>query len=194
MTPFERTYLCSSTFRSALSSSLTSWSIARVLSSRATAGSLDVSGLAMAARIAAAEGVGPIFTSGSAPSKALSSAAGETGVINAARLLLLDLLARARDREALAVKQLLDPDHRLDVAAPVDPLAGAVLGGRQGRELGLPVSQHVRLDVRELADLADLEEQLVRNLAVGHVPSDFASDIRRRLAERVRPLQPGEKT
>ena len=72
-----------------------------------------------------------------------------------------ELLLRTGDREALVVEQLLDAQDRLDVLAPIDALAGAVLGRRQGRELRLPVAQDVRLGVGDLADLTDLEKQLV---------------------------------
>src|SRR5512134_648717 len=54
----------------------------------------------------------------------------------------LETLLRAGDREAFVVEQLLDAQHRLDVLAAVDALARAVLGGREGRELRLPVAQH----------------------------------------------------
>src|SRR5262245_54530387 len=73
----------------------------------------------------------------------------------------LETLLRARDREALFVEELLDAQHGLDVLAPVDALARAVLRRRERRELRLPVPKHVRLGVGDLADLADLEEQLV---------------------------------
>src|SRR5262245_43853590 len=59
--------------------------------------------------------------------------------------LRLETLLRAGDREALVVEQLLDAQDRLDVASPIDALAGAVLRGSERGELGLPVAQHVRL-------------------------------------------------
>src|SRR5262245_41424333 len=80
------------------------------------------------------------------------------------RQLRLEPLLGAGDRETFLVEELLDAQHGLDVAPPVDPLPRAVLRRRQRRELRLPVAQHVGLGVGDLAHLADLEEQLVRDL------------------------------
>src|SRR6266513_1761285 len=73
---------------------------------------------------------------------------------------LLDLLARAFDRVLLGVQQVLHEHDELDLAPLVHAIAGAVLGGIQEPELTLPVAQHVRLQVGEVADLADREELL----------------------------------
>src|SRR5271157_4430837 len=73
-------------------------------------------------------------------------------------------LARAFDGELLLVQQVLDAEKQLDVFAPIQPMAGAGLLGRQNRELGFPIAQDVRLDSQELAYLADLEVQLIRDL------------------------------
>src|SRR5688572_24221010 len=81
--------------------------------------------------------------------------------VDASRELGLQSLLRPRDREALLVQELLDAQHGVDVAPAVDPLPGAVLRGGEGRELRLPVTQHVGLGVGDLAHLADLEEELV---------------------------------
>src|SRR5258708_6019170 len=75
---------------------------------------------------------------------------------------LLDLLARALDGVLLGVEQVLDQHDQLDLAPLVDAVAGAVLRRVQEPELALPVAQHVRLQVGELADLADREELLDR--------------------------------
>src|SRR5262245_11088486 len=83
--------------------------------------------------------------------------------LDPARHLHLEPLLRPRDREALLVEELLDAQHGLDVAAPVDPLARAVLRGRQRRELRLPVAEDVGLGVEDLANLSDLGEELVRD-------------------------------
>src|SRR5581483_615809 len=77
---------------------------------------------------------------------------------------LLQPLARAADGEALVVEQAADaPDHlhilRLVVAAVAAPLHRSQLG-----EFLLPVAQHVRLDGAQLADLADREVALVRDV------------------------------
>src|SRR5437867_1313060 len=73
---------------------------------------------------------------------------------------LLDFLARAFDRVLLGVQQVLHEHDQLDLAPLVHAIAGAVLGGIQEPELTLPIAQHVRLQVGELADLADREELL----------------------------------
>ena len=68
---------------------------------------------------------------------------------------LVDLLPRALDGVLLGVQQVLHQQDQLDFAALVDPVARAVLGRVEEAELALPVPQHVRLEVGELADLAD---------------------------------------
>src|SRR2546425_8739971 len=74
--------------------------------------------------------------------------------------ILLDLLARPLDRVFLGVEQMLHQHDQLDLAPLIHPVAGPVLGGIQEAELTLPVAQHVRLQVGELAHLADREELL----------------------------------
>src|ERR1041385_9112860 len=73
---------------------------------------------------------------------------------------LLDLLTRAVDRVLLGVQEVLHEHDQLDLAPLVDTISGAVLRGIEEPELTLPVSQHVRLQVGELAHLADREEFL----------------------------------
>src|SRR5947207_5848167 len=74
----------------------------------------------------------------------------------------LEPLLRAGDREALFVEELLDAKDGLDVAPAVDALSRRVLRRREGGELRFPVAEDVRLRIGDLADLADLEEELVR--------------------------------
>src|SRR6266852_327601 len=74
--------------------------------------------------------------------------------------ILLDLLPRALDRVLLGVQQMLHEHDQLDLAPLVDAIARAVLGGIQEAELTLPVPEHVRLEIGELADFADREELL----------------------------------
>src|SRR5436190_7113603 len=90
---------------------------------------------------------------------------------------LLDLLARAFDRVFLGVQQVLHQHDQLDLAPLVHAIPRAVLGGIQEAELTLPVAQHVRLQVRELADLADREELLngLSRRAAAHRLSAFSS-------------------
>src|SRR2546425_4257753 len=73
---------------------------------------------------------------------------------------LLDLLASALDRVLLRVQQVLHQHDQLDLAPLVHTVAGTVLRGVQEPKLTLPIAQHVRLEVRQLADLADREEFL----------------------------------
>src|SRR5579875_144905 len=86
-----------------------------------------------------------------------------------ARFLAGELVARARDREALLVEEapdLPDDDHVLPlVVAPV----AAPLDGLQLRKFLLPVAQHVRLDAAELAHLADREVALAGDRREGVV-------------------------
>src|SRR6267143_3828662 len=91
--------------------------------------------------------------------------------------ILLDLLTRAFDRVFLGVQQMLHQHDQLDLATLVHAIARAVLGGIQEAELALPVAQHVRLQVGELADLADREELLNRlgGRAAAHQRSAFSS-------------------
>src|SRR2546429_9140254 len=74
--------------------------------------------------------------------------------------ILLDLLAGALDGVLLRVEQVLDQHDQLDLAPLVHAVAGAILGGVEEAELALPVAQHVRLEIGELAHLADRKELL----------------------------------
>src|SRR6267143_892159 len=109
------------------------------------------------------------------------------GLELAGATILFDLLARAFDRVFLGVEQMLHQHDQLDLATLVDPIARAVLGGIQEAELTLPVAQHVRLQVGELADLADREEflnRLSRRVGGAHRPSAFSSRSIRSLTAR----------
>src|SRR5437764_15181107 len=99
---------------------------------------------------------------------------------------LLDLLAGALDRVLLRVEQVLDQHDQLDLAPLVHPVAGAVLGGVQEPELAFPVAQHVRLEIGELAHLADREELLDR-LRRAHRPPP---SLPPRPPLRARPIRP----
>src|SRR5436305_1390004 len=74
--------------------------------------------------------------------------------------MLVDFLPRALDGVLLRVEQMLDEENELDLAPLIDAIAGAVLGRIEEAELTLPVAQHVRLEIRQLAHLADAEEFL----------------------------------
>src|SRR3989441_3668226 len=103
------------------------------------------------------------------------------GLELAGAAILLDLLARAFDRVFLGVQQVLHQHDQLDLATLVHAIARAVLGGIQEAELTLPVAQHVRLQVGELAHLADREEllnRLGRRAAAHRSPSPSALSSR----------------
>src|SRR5881396_3591824 len=93
--------------------------------------------------------------------------------------ILLDLLARAFDRVFLRVQEVLHEHDQLDLAPLIDAIARAILGGIQEAELTLPIAQHVRLQIGELANLADREKLLHRlgGRAAAHrpPPSAFSS-------------------
>src|SRR5256884_2283613 len=91
---------------------------------------------------------------------------------------LLDLLTRALDRVFLGVQQVLHQHDQLDLASLVHPVSRAVFRGVQEAELALPVAEHVRLQIGELAYLADREEFL-----------DGVRDAHRRSEEHTSELQ-----
>src|SRR5262249_61446633 len=72
-----------------------------------------------------------------------------------------DRLPGASDRVLLFGEELLDAEDEVDVLAPVDALAGAVLLGRELRELALPEPQDVGLGVGDLTDFRGLVVELV---------------------------------
>src|SRR6266487_18739 len=90
---------------------------------------------------------------------------------------LLDLLARAFDRVFLSVQEVLHEHDQLDLAPLVHAIPRAVFGGIEEPELTLPVAQHVRLQVGELAHLADREELLdgLSRRAAAHRVSAYSS-------------------
>src|SRR5467141_3477347 len=105
------------------------------------------------------------------------------GLELAGATILLDLLARTFDRVFLGVQQVLHEHDQLDLATLVHAIARAVLGRIQEPELALPVAQHVRLQVGQLANLTDREELLHRlsGGAAAHRLSAFSSRSMRSL-------------
>src|SRR6185369_5709175 len=91
----------------------------------------------------------------------LGESAGGGGLRLGAHRLLAEFLARAFDREAARVQEVLDAKQQLDVAPPVQAVLGAGLAGLEDAELGFPVAKHVRLYADDAGDLADLEVELV---------------------------------
>src|SRR5690606_14642585 len=77
--------------------------------------------------------------------------------------LALQAQAGTADGVALLVQQAADLPHHQHVVALVVTAVAAPLDRVQAREFGLPVPEHVRLDVAQLADLADGEVALGRD-------------------------------
>src|SRR5207237_1685119 len=77
---------------------------------------------------------------------------------------LVDFLARAVDRVFLRVEKLFHKHDQLDLPPLVDPIAGSILCGMQKLELAFPVTQHVWLQIRQRAHVADREKLLHRFL------------------------------
>jgi len=75
-----------------------------------------------------------------------------------------DAFASTWNREAVVVKELTNQHRKLDVFAAVLAMRAASFLGTQRGELGLPVAECVWLDADDVRDLADLEEQLIRQL------------------------------
>src|SRR3954467_12913332 len=76
--------------------------------------------------------------------------------------MLIHFLTCTFDGVLLGVQQVLHEENQLDLPTLVDAVARSILGRAQKAELAFPVSQHVRLEIRELTDLADAEEFLDR--------------------------------
>src|SRR5262249_49082798 len=90
-------------------------------------------------------------------------------------------LFRPFEGEALVVKQGLDAQDQIEIAPPVQSLAGRVLLGAEETELRLPVAQDIGGPLREALDLADPVVELVRDR---HVALPFPA-LRRAAAAHV---------
>src|ERR1700676_580804 len=76
---------------------------------------------------------------------------------------LAQLNPRARDREPIFVKELLDPHHRLHVALAVHALASAALYRFKLGEFSLPKAKNISGKAAQSGDFADAEIEFVRN-------------------------------
>src|SRR5262249_44230771 len=94
----------------------------------------------------------------------------------------LQLAPRARDRQPLDEQQVLDPQHALDVGAPVDARPAVRLRDTEIRELRLPRSQHVRLHLRDVADFQLAEQRPMRDL--GNVRQRLSRKYIKQIARR----------
>ena len=84
------------------------------------------------------------------------------------------MLARARNGEALFIEQALDFENRLDILAAIEAVAAGALDRLERGEFCLPESQHEGLGGRQAADFADAEQTLLGNRrrslrSAGHV-------------------------
>lgn len=84
--------------------------------------------------------------------------------------LLRELLARAGNGVALTMDELLDAEREFNIAAAIETLAGAALGGAKLREFFLPETQDISLYAAEARGLADAEVEFVRNDGDGCEP------------------------
>jgi hypothetical protein len=74
---------------------------------------------------------------------------------------LLESLARARERIAFRVDQVLNLQRHLNIMTPIKPLAGSALVGFELRKLRLPKTQDIRFDFADAGDIANLEVEAV---------------------------------
>src|ERR1700733_12611378 len=75
---------------------------------------------------------------------------------------------------------MFDSQQQFYIFAAIEAMSGAGFFRGQQRELRLPIAQNVRFNAEKVADLADLEVQLVRNFRgsgmwgdIRHDPSDI---------------------
>ena len=79
------------------------------------------------------------------------------------RVVALETVARAADREALLVEEAADLANDQHVLALVITAIAAPLHGLELRKLLFPITQYVRFDAAQVADFADREVALAGN-------------------------------
>ncbi len=89
---------------------------------------------------------------------------GEIRVAGRRRPLVRDLAPGPGECQPLDEQQVLEPQHPLDVRAPVHPRTTRRLRDPEVRKLRFPRTQHVRLDPRNLADLRRTKQRTIGNL------------------------------
>src|SRR4051812_30663539 len=89
--------------------------------------------------------------------------------------MLIHFLARALDGVLLGVQEVLHKEDELDLATLIHSITRPILRRVEKAELAFPVAEHVRLQVGELADLADAEEFLDRLCSTHASCSDRSS-------------------
>ena len=88
---------------------------------------------------------------------------GRTGLRIAAPIHLFQSLARAGKRISLGMNEPLYLQGHFNIAAAIEPLTSAALVGLELRELRLPESQHVGLNLADARNVANLEIKTVRD-------------------------------
>ena len=76
-----------------------------------------------------------------------------------------DTLTSTRNRVPLVVEELANQHRKLDIPATVLAMGAASFLGTQRGKLGFPVAERMWLDANDVRDLANFEEQLVRQLS-----------------------------
>ena len=79
-------------------------------------------------------------------------------------------LACSGEGVAFAMDKLLDAECEFDIAAAIETLAGAALGGAKLGEFLFPEAQDVGFDTAEASSLADAEVEFVGNDGDGREP------------------------
>lgn len=75
---------------------------------------------------------------------------------------LLKGLARARERIALEVDQVLNFQRQFDIVTAIKPLTSSALVGFELRKLRFPKTQHIGFDFADASDIANFEVETVR--------------------------------
>src|SRR5437016_7500753 len=76
--------------------------------------------------------------------------------------MLAQKAARARDRESFVVEQPLDAEDHVHIILAIETMAAGTLDRFQHGELGFPVTQNERFQVRQAADFANAVEFFLR--------------------------------
>jgi hypothetical protein len=84
-------------------------------------------------------------------------------------------LAGARERISLSVNKAFDFERKLDLAAPIEALAGSALVGLETGKLSLPETKDVRFDSADTGYIPDLEIKAIRD--VGRVDNALAGKL-----------------
>lgn len=90
-------------------------------------------------------------------------------------VIYLQRLAGAREGVPLSVNKALDFECELDLAAPIEALAGSTLVGLELGKLSFPETKDVRFDSADSGHIPDLEVQAIRD--VGRLDNALAGKL-----------------